>query len=118
MLTLAAAVFAAPATAADRPAPPDWDEVWPILERRCVNCHSAHGAPKGVRLDSYEAVLAGGTDRPVVVAGDAGGSELVRRILGQSTPRMPFLAPPLPESEAETLIRWIDAGLPPGTGGG
>jgi hypothetical protein len=88
-----------------------WEAVSAIFARRCVMCHAAHGAALGLRLDSYEAALAGGLRGPVLVPGDAGASELVRRLRGESVPRMPFLSYPLPPEEIEVVVRWVEAGL-------
>ena len=99
--------FASPAGAE-----PTWPEVEAILKLRCVNCHAAHGAGKGLRLDSYAAAIRGSENGPVLIAGDIEGSELARRITGLSTPRMPFLGPPLPEEEVAVILDWIAAGLP------
>lgn len=89
-----------------------WEEVSQIFSTNCINCHSSHGAAKGLRLDSYDAVLAGGVDGLVVLAGDPFGSELIKRLRGDSAPRMPFLATPLPPSQIDLIVRWIEAGMP------
>jgi mono/diheme cytochrome c family protein len=91
---------------------PGWNEIGPVFEARCVNCHGPLGAGKGLRLDSYEGAMAGSTDGPVLIAGDPDGSELVKRIRGQSVPRMPFLGPPLPPEELDLIVRWTEAGMP------
>jgi len=93
-------------------APPDWREVSIIFVERCVMCHSAQGAARGLRLDSYEAAIAGSSRGPVLVPGDAAGSELVRRLLGESLPRMPFLSYSLPEDQIDMIVDWVNAGLP------
>jgi mono/diheme cytochrome c family protein len=95
---------------------PDWRAVGALFFARCVNCHAAHGAALGLRLDSYEAALAGGERGPVLIAGDAAGSELVRRLRGESLPRMPFLSRPLPPDEIDLVVRWVEAGLPRSAG--
>lgn len=91
---------------------PGWADVGAIFEVRCVNCHSELGAAKGLRLDSYAAAIAGSEDGPVLLAGNVSESELVRRVRGESTPRMPFLSVPLPPEEIDLIVRWIEAGLP------
>ena len=91
---------------------PDWENVGPIFTKRCINCHAEHGAAKGLRLDSYNAAIAGSTKRPVLVPGDAANSDLVRRLRGESMPRMPFLSKSLPQNEIDMIIRWVEAGLP------
>jgi mono/diheme cytochrome c family protein len=135
-LAVAPAVSGAPATPAsssvsttpaDRPGAaaraggvPTWREVAPIFATRCAKCHTERGqmgpAPEGVLLDSYEGVLSW-TDRVRVVPGRAVASELVRRIRGQSLPRMPFDGPPyLSDAEITLITSWIDAGARDSTG--
>lgn len=92
---------------------PDWGDVGAIFKEHCVKCHSSvHGAGLGLRLDSYEATIAGSSRGAVLVPGDAPGSEMIRRLRGERTPRMPFLSVPLTQGQIDLIIRWIDAGLP------
>jgi hypothetical protein len=91
---------------------PNWADVSPIFEKRCINCHSELGAAKGLRLDNYEAAMAGGANGAVLLARDASGSELIRRLRGESTPRMPFLSTRLPQEEIDLIVSWIEVGLP------
>lgn len=92
---------------------PGWAEVSVIFNKRCIMCHSAvAGASKGLRLDNYAAALTGSERGIVLVPGDASGSELIRRLRGESAPRMPFLSRPLLEDEIALIERWIAAGLP------
>ena len=93
--------------------PPDWADVSAIFKERCVMCHSkVAGATKGLRLDEYDAVLAGSERGAVLVPGNAVGSELVRRLRGETTPRMPFLSRPLPDDQIALIESWIAAGMP------
>lgn len=76
-------------------------------------CHSAAaGASRGLRLDDYAAALAGSERGVVLVPGNVADSELIRRLRGQSAPRMPFLSRPLPVAEIELIEDWIKAGMP------
>lgn len=94
-------------------APASWEQVSLIFQERCVMCHSAvAGASKGLRLDDYAAALLGSERGAVLVSGDAAGSELIRRLRGQSLPRMPFLSRALPDEQIALIESWIDAGLP------
>lgn len=90
----------------------DWAAVNAVFVERCVMCHSAHGASRGLRLDSYEAAVAGSDRGAVLVAGDPAGSELIRRLRGESLPRMPLLSYPLSPEQIDLIARWIEAGLP------
>ncbi len=91
-----------------------YSEVARIFGQACIKCHSDNGLlaepPEALRLDSYEAILAGG-DRIVVIPGNAQASEIVRRIEGLASPRMPLDGPPWLDEDAIALIRdWIDGG--------
>jgi len=86
-----------------------------LLQARCVMCHNGAVAPLGLRLDSLEGLLAGSQNGPVVKAGDPAGSELLRRLTGESSPRMPMTGPPfLSEAEIALFRDWIVAGMPEG----
>jgi uncharacterized membrane protein len=110
-----AVALAVAAPAWSQPAAPTYADVQPILQSRCVMCHQGAAAPLGLALDSLEAVRKGSRRGPVVQAGDAPGSELIRRLKGQSQPRMPMTGPPwLSDAEVGLFERWIAAGLPTG----
>ncbi len=92
---------------------PGWAEVSAIFNKRCIMCHSAvAGASKGLRLDDYAAALTGSERGLVLIPGDPAGSELIRRLRGESVPRMPFLSRPLLDEEIALIESWIGAGLP------
>ena len=105
----------APVTASDRPTDPGvtFGSVETIFLSRCAVCHTAQGAmgapPEGLRLDSYENIIAG-SDRVVVVPGVPLASELYRRVLGYSMPRMPFGGPFLSDAEIGQIEAWLAAG--------
>lgn len=92
-----------------------WGDVAPILLKRCVKCHTDKGLmpggpPEGLRLKTLELLLAGGA-RMVVIPGNPGASELVRRIRGLSRPRMPLDGPPyLSDGEIRVITDWVDQG--------
>jgi hypothetical protein len=91
---------------------PDWAGVSAIFVRRCVMCHSEQAAARGLRLDTYEAAVAGSAKGAVLVPGNTVESELIRRLRGESMPRMPFLSSPLPPEQIDLIVRWVEAGLP------
>ena len=113
------AVAAVPAERrqAQRPGPGEavtYQHVAPIFAKRCAKCHTDKGqmgrAPEGYRLTSYASTLSS-SDRVRVVPGNPDASALVRRIRGQSRPRMPFDGPPYLDDEDVRLIEdWIEQG--------
>ena len=111
LLALVLSVVALPASAEGH-GPPDWDDASVVFVRRCNMCHSELGAFRGLRLDSDAAALAGSQRGAVLLPGDPDASELIRRLRGESPPRMPFLGRPLPKDEIDVIDRWIAAGLP------
>lgn len=93
-----------------------FDDIQPILQARCVMCHAGEAAPLGLRLTSLEELLKGSSIRQVVTSGDPAGSELIRRLKGQSQPRMPMTGPPfLSDAEIALIESWIAGGLQPGS---
>ncbi len=95
---------------------PMYNDVAPIFEERCIICHNGPGAPRKLQLTSYENIMKGSENGPVVLPGDARGSELMKRILGISTPRMPLTGPPwLSEEQIERIRQWIDGGAKNGS---
>ncbi len=107
VLCLAVIAVAPPAHAE-----PGWGDLAQLLTKRCVMCHAGEHAARGLRLDSYDGIMAGGDNGLVLVPGDIAGSELVRRLRGESKPRMPFLSYPLSPEEISLFERWIEAGSP------
>ncbi len=92
-----------------------YTDVSAILNAHCVVCHQGEAAPLGLRLDSHAALMRGSSRGPVVRPADVRASELVRRVRGESQPRMPLTGPPwLSDAQIATLEQWIAAGALPG----
>jgi mono/diheme cytochrome c family protein len=106
---------ASPAEPAAQPAGPvTYQQVAVIFATRCAKCHTENGlmgpAPEGYRLTSYGDTVSA-ADRVRVVPGNPAASELMRRIVGQARPRMPFDGPPyLSEREIDLIEQWISDG--------
>ena len=83
-------------------------DVFPILQRSCIECHGSQDQKGGLRVDRKADLLKG----EVVTSGDAAKSELFRRI-GLSKEHedvMPNRGDLLKKREIETIRQWIDAG--------
>jgi mono/diheme cytochrome c family protein len=103
------------AVAANAAAGPSYSDVSAILNAHCIVCHQGEAAPLGLRLDSHAALMRGSSRGPVVRPGKPGESELLRRVRGQSQPRMPLTGPPwLSDGQIATLEQWVAAGAPRG----
>lgn len=87
--------------------------VRPILRDRCVACHGEAKAQGGLRLDGPEGLLKGGEHGPVLVAGRATASALMRRIRLPASHHEAMPAggrPPVSAAEGALLLWWIDQG--------
>jgi len=100
---------AGPATS---PPATEYAPVQAIFTAKCVRCHGPEKQKNGLRLDTRGAVLEGGIDGPAIVPGKSAESRLVRQILGENKPRMPYKEPPLEAGEIAAIRAWIDAGAP------
>lgn len=87
--------------------------IHPIFDSNCVGCHSSGQAKGGLRLDSYELLMNGGHDGPVVFAGQPEKSLLYQRITLPPTHKQFMPAegkPPLPPEEIALIKAWIQQG--------
>ncbi len=87
-------------------------EVRPILAARCYSCHGPDVQQNGLRLDSLAAVLKGSDFGPVVLPHQSTKSRLVRRLMAQERPQMPYGGPALSNDEISVIAKWIDQGAP------
>jgi len=86
-----------------------------IFENHCTACHNPGKLKANLKLDTYEGVLAGGESGPVVLAGDPGSSELLKRVHlpPEDKAHMPPKGKtPLTDDEMAVLAWWIEAGAP------
>ncbi len=88
-------------------------QIQPIFDEHCTVCHGESKHKGKLRLDTYELLMRGGKDGPVVAPGRPGKSELFRRITLPSSDDdfMPAQnKPPLPANEIKLIQMWIAAG--------
>ncbi len=88
----------------------------PIFDANCVACHGEGKTKGGLRLDSYESLMIGGQDGPVIFAGQPEKSLLLTRV---SLPPghkqfMPAEGkPPLRAEQIAWIRAWIQQGASP-----
>ncbi|MDY0039100.1 MAG: c-type cytochrome domain-containing protein [Desulforhabdus sp.] len=85
-------------------------EVAGIFKQHCTICHAGSNPSDGLRLDSYDHIMAGGEEGPVVVAGKPDESELMHRIKGLKQPSMPMGQELLPAEKIQVIEAWISQG--------
>lgn len=82
-------------------------DVQPILESRCGSCHFGEFTSAELHMDTYESLMAGSENGPVIVAGNAKKSLLVQKV---SSGEMPKRGPKLTPAQVQIIVDWIDQG--------
>lgn len=97
-------------TASTTPEVP-YASVQAVMTERCAGCHGANSPKGGVNLTSYETLMKGGEDGPIVKAGDPAESELIQVMRGaEGHKMMPPKGPPATAEQIKTVEDWIKAG--------
>ena len=89
------------------------EDIQPMLQIRCVECHQAGAAgleESGLDLSSYEGVMKGTKHGPVVTPGNAMVSNLLVLVEGKAGIRMPHNKKRLNKCDIENLRAWINQG--------
>ena len=91
-------------------------DVQPIIDQHCVQCHETGGVGEvtsGLNLTSYESVMRGTDSGPMVIAGDIEGSNLLVLMEGRADPSisMPHgQNEPVPKKDIQIISTWIGQG--------
>lgn len=91
-------------------------DIRPILNKYCIECHLPGGegyVASGFNMDSYEDLMKGTRNGPMIIAGDSLGSNMLVLMEGRADPsiKMPHgKAVSATREELETIRRWIDQG--------
>ena len=85
-------------------------DILPIFNQKgCISCHGGSG---GLFVGTVAQLLQGGNHGPVIVPGNAGASNIVKKL--SPTPpfgdRMPLGGPYLPDALQQTIKDWINQG--------
>src|SRR6059058_2373643 len=83
-------------------------KVRPVLAANCYDCHTEESLG-GLRLDSRDAMLKGGTRGPAIVPGDPDHSLLIAAVRQAGDLKMPKGGRLKPE-DVEALAAWVRAG--------
>jgi uncharacterized membrane protein len=90
--------------------------IYPVLDTKCVACHGTNKEQGGLRLDSYESLMAGGKDGIVIAPKNPDGSLLLKKVtLPPNDPHfMPAEGrPPLTPDEIARIRAWVLQGASP-----
>jgi len=105
--TTAAAPTTAPTAASSGGAVSFSGDVKPILDRVCVKCHGGEETKEGLNMTSYDQLMAGSDNGPVITPGDPINSLLIDLI---TKGKMPKQGPKLLPAQIRTISDWVAAG--------
>ncbi len=91
------------------------ENIKPIVDRKCSGCHVNGGHAGGLQLDSFQSMMRGGDDGPVVALGDLDGSQISKAIHYQDSD---LKMPPenrgkLDDADIAAIDKWIKASALP-----
>ena len=92
------------------------NDVKPILDQNCIQCHLEGGegeVASGFSMASYDTVMKGTRFGPMVIAGDVEGSNIVVLMEGRADPSisMPHgQKRTVPRADIQTIRLWIEQG--------
>ena len=89
------------------------DVIQPILTSKCYGCHGPNKQKGKLRMDLPNFILKGGKDGPIISAGKADESNLIKRIIlsKENKDHMPPIEKPqLSKHEMDLLYWWISTG--------
>lgn len=116
-VALAFSSIISPTVAADEPVKITYeDHIKTIFREHCTSCHNANDKKSGLALDTYQAVLTGGSGGEVVVAGDLDSSRLFGLAAHKEQPYMPPNQDRIPQAKVDLLKTWIEQGMPENSG--
>ncbi len=81
--------------------------IQPLLTTTCQRCHGATRADEGLLLTTYEQIMAGSDNGPVVIPGDPDNSLLVTMLVEG---KMPKRGAKLSPEQVQLISDWVAAG--------
>jgi hypothetical protein len=82
-------------------------DVQPILENRCGKCHMGEFVSEGLHMDTYESLMEGSDNGPVIIPSNADDSLLIQKLV---VGEMPKRGPKLTPAKIKVITDWINAG--------
>lgn len=86
------------------------DNVFPLFQQSCLNCHNPDKAKGGLDLSTYSGAMKGGSGGKIAEPGDV-SSKLLAVCLQTVEPKMPPEGDKLGGTQISLLKSWIEGGL-------
>ncbi len=84
-------------------------QVAPLLQTKCIGCHSETAKMGGFVMTDFESLMKGGSHGQAITPGNGSESRLVKMLEGSVQPRMP-MGGQLEDQEIGLIRLWIDQG--------
>jgi hypothetical protein len=85
-------------------------DIGPAIVANCLDCHGTDNPRARLSLASFNGLLTGGENGPIVVPGKPAESLLIKKLRGQEGAQMPLNRPALEESVIAKFEAWIADG--------
>jgi len=89
---------------------PEYVAAQEVFNKSCIGCHGAGKAKGGIHLTDQAAILKGGKEGPVVVAGDPAGSLLMKAMKSEPGAKPMPPSGKLADDEVKKVEDWIKGG--------
>ena len=83
------------------------NDVFPIIDNRCINCHGEEKIEEGLNMTSYAGIMAGSVNGMVVIPGDPENSLFVEMV---ATQKMPKRGAKLTPAQVQIFSDWVAQG--------
>ena len=83
------------------------NDVLPVFESRCINCHGGEQTKEGLDMKTYDSLMSGSKNGSVLTPGDANDSFIVKQVVEG---KMPKRGPKLTPAQIQILMDWVNAG--------
>ena len=82
-----------------------------VLSKRCMGCHGGNRPRQDLRIESFESMMVGGENGPIIEAGSPDDSLMILKMKGEADgDRMPPNGSPLSDKVIAKFAAWIQAG--------
>ena len=82
-------------------------DILPIIQSRCISCHGGDRTEEDLDMNTHASLMAGSSNGPVVIPGDAVNSLLVELV---ATQKMPKRGPKLTPPQVQLITDWVNQG--------
>jgi hypothetical protein len=83
------------------------NDVLPIFQATCIKCHGGDEIKEGLNLTTYDGVIAGSFNGPVIHPGDSNDSYLVQQVIDGE---MPKRGTKLSDEQIQIITDWVNQG--------